>query len=127
MKTSFNIGTDYVIDVCWSIFGHETYSVNGKEVLKKWSLSPRGSRKFVIGEGEAKHDVEIKIDFAPNFKSWISPGDWIASAYVDGELVVDDLTTSMRRTIIFADKIINIFLILLMVFAVFVLVYWLIK
>ena len=99
MKASFRIGDDYEVEMYWSPFGLEVYSVNGKEVLRKWACSIRGSRKFTVGDGEERHEVEIKVDFAPTLKSWFFPGEWIAQAYVDGELVVDDLTPRLRRTL----------------------------
>ncbi len=91
----------------WSAFGLEIYSVNGKEVLRKRSFSIRALSKFVVGEGEEKHDVEIKMDLFPTLKSWIFPGHWVAQAYVDGELVVGDLTPQVRRTVRLVDKIMN--------------------
>ena len=107
MKTSFKIGPDCEVQIYWSQFGLEVYSVNGKEVLRTRSYSIRGSRKFVAIDGERTHDVEIKLDFAPTRKSWISSGDWIAQAYVDGELAVPDLTTQMRGSVRKVERVMN--------------------
>ena len=107
MRASFLVGDHYEVECYWSLFGLEIYSVNGKQVLKKRGLSLRGSRRFVVGEGGEKHDVEIKLDMVPTRKSWIFPGDWLAQAYVDGELVVADLTPQLRQKVRLIDRILN--------------------
>jgi hypothetical protein len=107
MKASFRVANNYEVEIYWSPFGLEIYSVNGQEVLRKRSLSLRGSRKFVVGEGDERHEVEIRLDVAPTLRSWIFPGDWVAQAYVDGALVVDDLTPKIRRNVRQADKVLN--------------------
>ena len=123
MKGSFRVGEQYEVEFYWSPFGLEIYSVNGEEVLRKQSLSTRGSRKFVVGEGDKKHDVEIRMDVVPTLKSWISPGDWVAQAYVDGKLVVDDLTPKTRRTVRLVDKIMNWFLVVMFIILTVVVIF----
>lgn len=47
----------------WVIVWSRKYFVDGKEVLKTRSFAGRGSRKFTVGSGSSKHEVEIKFDF----------------------------------------------------------------
>ena len=125
MKTSFKVGANSEVEVYWSQFGLEIYSVNGKEVLRRRSFSIRGSRSFVVTDGGRTHNVEIKIDFAPTPGSWISPGNWVAQAYVDGELAVADLTPKLRQGVRTADKIFHwIFVVSLIVLALLGAIYF---
>ena len=114
-QTLFKIGDDYEVEIKWSQLGLEIYLVNGKEVLRKRSFSMRGTRKFTAGEGEDKHDIEIKVDMIPTLKSLVSSKDWIAQAYVDGELVVSDLIPQFRKI----DKILNWIIVTLIGFIAF--------
>lgn len=98
MRGSFTVADRHEVEFQWGLFGSETYTVDGNEVLKLWSLSPRGRRKITVGEGEDQHDVEIEVDAVPNAKSWVIPGRWVARAYVDGELAVEDLTPGSPRS-----------------------------
>ena len=107
MKASFRIADKYEVRCQWSIGGLESYSVDGKEVLRMRSLGLRGRRKFKVGEGRDEHEVEIEMDVVPRAKSWIFPGDLIAKAYVDGVLVVEDLTPRARSKMRSVDRILN--------------------
>ncbi|MCC5827898.1 MAG: hypothetical protein JJU36_00495 [Phycisphaeraceae bacterium] len=60
MKITFQIMEKYEVEVYWSLLGLEIYSVNGREVLRRRNFSSRGSRKFTVGEGDQRHEVEIK-------------------------------------------------------------------
>ena len=97
MKASFRVGKDCEVEIDLSLFGLEIYSANGEEVLRLQRDSLGGSRTFVVADGEKKRNVEIKIDFFKTPKSWLYQGEFIARAYVDGELVVDDLFPKFRR------------------------------
>lgn len=107
MKASFRVADKYEVQCQWSISGLERYLVNGKEVLRMRSLGLRGHRKFKVGEGEDEHEVEIQVDQVPKVKSWIFPGDWMTKAYVDGVLVVEDLTPRTRSKVKSIDRILN--------------------
>lgn len=108
MKATFTVKDKYLVECHWSSLGQERYVVDGKQVLKLWSFSLKGNRKFLVGNADDRHEVEIRIDTAPSAKSLLSPGDWIAQAYVDGELFVPDLTPKTRKTVKTADKVINV-------------------
>jgi len=129
MKRNFEIGekVKHKVDIIWSIFGSEIYKVDGKEVLKKRSLSPRGSRKFTIKDEENTYDVEIKIDMAPKAKSWLFPGDWIVQVYVNGEPFISDLTPSLRKKVKKLDHILNITSVLILFLLVAILLIKLLK
>jgi hypothetical protein len=107
MKASFRVAEKYEVQCQWSVGGLERYSVDGKEVLRMRSLGLRGRRKFKVGKGKDEHEVEIEMDVVPRTKSWIFPGDWIAKAYVDGVLVVEDLTPRTRSKVRTIDRILN--------------------
>ena len=72
------------------------------------SLGLRSRQQFKVGEGEDEHAVTIKIDFAPNVITLlIHPENWIARAYVDGVLAVEDLTPRPRSTVRVISRISN--------------------
>jgi len=124
MKASFRVADKYEVQCQWSIFGLERYLVDGKEVLRMRSLGLRGHRKFKVGEAEDEHEVEIELDQVPKAKSLIFAGDWIAKAYVDRILVVDDLTPRIRSKVRFIDRILNYALIIVVgVLAVLAFIY----
>ena len=114
MKASFRVADKYEVQCYLSLFGLEKYSVEEKEVLRMRSFALRGSRKFKVGEGEDEHEVEINVDTVPRAKSWIFLGDWIAKAYVDGILLVEDLTPNLRSKVRFVDRILNYCLIIVL-------------
>lgn len=98
IKTSFEVGKglEYKIDILHSFLGLETYKVNGEEVLKTRSLYLRGNIKFTVGSGTDRYNIEIKYDVVPTWHSWFYPVDWIAMAYVNGALYIEDLTPHIR-------------------------------
>ena len=108
MKASFRVADKHTVQCYWSLFGLETYSVDGKEVLRTRSLGLRSRQQFKVGEGEDEHAVTIEIDFAPNVITLlIHPENWIARAYVDGVLAVEDLTPRPRSTVRVISRISN--------------------
>ncbi len=96
MYASFKVGDleKHVVGVYFSSFGLEVYTVDGFEVLRQWSFSIRGTRRFVVGDRE-KHEVEIVVDLIPSVVRWWN-SEWVAKALIDGEVVVDDLTPGLR-------------------------------
>jgi hypothetical protein len=130
MKINFEIGQKikHRVDIIWSIFGSEIYKVDDKEILRKRSLKPRGSRKFTVKDEENTYDVEIKIDMAPKVKSWLFPGDWVAQVYVNGELFISDLTPSFRKKVKKINHITNIILIIFLSLLIIIwVIIWVIK
>lgn len=99
-QCSFTVGESekHTVGIHFSYFGKEVYTVDGLDVLRINSLSTRGVRQFELGEVE-KHSIEIRMDVLATWKCFFSAHDWIAEAYVDGELVVEDLIPKMRRRI----------------------------
>lgn len=102
MKTSFYVGKEkpHRIDIEWSPYsGLEVYKVDGQEVLTKRSWALAGTRRFRVGDGDEIYDIEIRVDLVPKLRSWFYPGDWIAQAYVNGKLYIDDLTRESRTKV----------------------------
>jgi len=101
MEINFEIGRNikHKISIFCSIFGLEIYKVDGKEILKTRSFAVRGNQKFTISDNENKYEIEIKYDMLPKAKSWLFPENWIAQVYVNGELLVSDLTPALKETV----------------------------
>lgn len=117
MKNSFEV-EGHIIRFDWSLFGLERYWVDEEQVLKKWSFSLKGTRTLIIGEGHNQHTVLFKVDMFPSVKRWLVL-DWIAEVYVDGELMIEDVTPRTRRTLKFWTRLldsITVAVILLIVF-----------
>jgi hypothetical protein len=121
-RAIFEVGTDerHVVEVFLGMSGLEVYVVDGIEVLRVWSYSIRATRRFEVGNAE-RHTVEVRLDSMPNWKSLLSPREWIAEAYVDGKLVVPDLVPDLRRW--FADwmRVFNVLIVVLFVMLVLLL------
>jgi hypothetical protein len=73
----------------------EVYLVDGVEVLRMRSFQVRGDREFTVGT----HRVTVRIDSWPSWQIILRPWEWIAQAYVDGELAVDDITPELRAQV----------------------------
>ena len=89
MRRSFTIDLDrpYEVEVFWSDWtGLETYSVDGRVLLRVRSFAPSGTRRFSFGTGLA-HTAEIRFVSFP----FVS-----AQVYVDGEPCVDELVPGLH-------------------------------
>jgi len=80
-STSFRFGPDaeHEVTVQCGYFGREKYFVDGALVLSHWSFWPSGTRGFAA----RGHTIQIRLSVGLNAAR--------AEAFVDGELVADDL------------------------------------
>jgi len=94
---SFTVGPEQrLVEVFWSYWsGLEVYAVDGIEVLRTKNYQVRGVREFNVGQ----HKVVIKVDIWPSWRILLRPWQWIAEAYIDDELVVEDVTAEFREKV----------------------------
>lgn len=92
---SFVVGPEQrLVEVFWSYWsGLEVYTVDGVEVLRTKNYQVRGTREFDAGP----HHVVIKLDAWPSWRIVLRPWEWIAEAYVNDELVAEDISPELRR------------------------------
>lgn len=84
MKTHFSVGGNFV-DVIFSWYGTEKYFVNSKLIYKSWSLSPRRTNEFKVGE----HTIEI-VTVA-------TPKEYYCKVYKDGQLYIEELFPELKE------------------------------
>ncbi len=94
---SFTVGPEQrLVEVFCSYWsGLEVYTVDGIEVLRTKNYQIRGVREFNVGQ----HKVVIKLDAWPSWRILLRPWEWIAEAYIDDELVVEDVTAEFRAKV----------------------------
>ena len=112
---SFTVGSEQrVVEIFLSYWsGLEIYTVDGVEVLRTRNYQLRGVREFDVGE----HQVVIKVDFWPSWRILLRPWDWVAEAYIDGELAVEDVTPETRarlRSLVVSPRYVLLFLLVLL-------------
>ncbi len=117
MKTSFTVGDRHLVEITLPAWGPAVFSVDGQEVCRKRSLALKQVVQFDVGSGEERQRVEIRMNFWPMLKPWRSD-NWIAEAYVDGELVIPDLTGELRIKVAKSEKVVDRILLAFVVIAV---------
>jgi len=83
-----------LVEVFWSYWtGLEVYTVDGIEVLRTKNYQVRGTREFDAGP----HHVVIKVDFFPSWRIVLRPWEWVAEAYINDQLVAEDVSAELRH------------------------------
>lgn len=87
MKSKFEVnGKSFEIE--YSVFGYEKYLYDGKVIRSCWSFKTKQSTEIFDINGD-----ELKIENKASFKSFNS------SAFLNGQLIVDDLFPYLTRRI----------------------------
>jgi len=95
MKLIFNIDASNKIECFWSyLTGLEIYKHNDKEVFRTRSFKISGCSQFAVTINGHDKTVRIQLKFRPTFGNAFKSTGFVAQAYLDDELLIDNLLTT---------------------------------
>jgi len=94
MKLTFDIDAYNKIECYWSsISGLEVYKHNNKEVFRTRSFKMSGSSQFAVTIDGQEKILRLQLKFCPSFNNIFKSTGFIVQAYLDDELLINNLLT----------------------------------